>query len=198
MRHIVLYKREGYYSPFPILNRLPDGRLAVALFSSPFADHHGLGEWIVLISEDEGESWRRTDDDPSIPFTWPGSSLRECYDRFWGIMPNGTYLTAGTIGYEIWESSRREEAENSGLEVSPHPNGGFDQIVVSCPKLFVQRSRDQGRTWERQEWWVPGTSWIFSFPRWVCLADGTALLLHNIEGWCDPFGGNDLEPVKEF
>ncbi len=190
MRNVVLYKREGYYSPFPILRRLPDGRLAVALFSTPFADHFGFGEWIVLISDDEGESWRRTEDDPSVPYTWPGRNVRERYDRFWGIMPNDTYLAAGTIGYEIWDANRKEEAERQGLTVISHPSGDTDHIVVSCPTLFVQRSRDQGRTWQRQEWRVPGTSQLFAFPRWVCLADGTVLI--------PVYGGDKEEHARNY
>ena len=113
MKHSVLYKRAGYYSAHPVPYLLPDGRLAVALNSSPFADHFALGEWIVLVSEDQGETFERTDD-PAIPLTWPGTNTRERYDRFADVMADGSYLAAGTVGFEVWAKERREEAEAMG------------------------------------------------------------------------------------
>ena len=174
MKHSVLYKREGYYSAHPVPYLLPDGRLAIALNSSPFADHFCLGEWIVLVSDDKGETFERTDD-PAIPLTWPGANTRERYDRFADSMADGSYVAAGTVGFEVWSKERREEAKAMGLYTRDHPNLLGEEIVVGMPKLFVQRSRDSGQTWERREWFVPGFSWMTAFPRGTQLRDGSIL-----------------------
>jgi hypothetical protein len=185
MRHFILYKHEGYYSKAKVLNRLPDGRLAVILFSIPYAAHYGgdtIDDSVILVSDDEGESWQRTENDPSVPFTWPAKNVSERYGRFCGVMPDDTYLAAGTTGYEVWEASRREEAEQEGFTVKPHPSGDPDRVIVYSPKLFVQRSRDQGKTWERREWRVPGTISIHAFPTSTILSDGTVLIpLHGVD-----------------
>ena len=85
-------------------------------------------------------------------------------------------MAAGTVGFETWPTARRAEAEALGLSARDHPNRRGDEVVVGMPKLFVQRSHDQGRTWQRREWPVPGFSWLTAFPRWVRLTDGTILL----------------------
>ena len=72
MQHGILYKRPGRYSLGPVPQLLPDGRLTVGVVSSPFADHYGLADWIVLVSDDQGETFTETDDQ-SIPLAWPGA-----------------------------------------------------------------------------------------------------------------------------
>jgi hypothetical protein len=175
MQHSIVYKKAGRYSMGPIPQLLPDGRLAIGLISSPFADHYGLADWVVLVSDDRGATFRETDDQ-TIPLAWPGANARERYDRFAAILPDGTYLAAGTVGFESWSADRAGEAEAMGVEARDHPDGSPDKLVVATPKLFVQRSRDQGRTWERREWIAPGLSWLTAFPRAAHLADGTILL----------------------
>ena len=99
MKHTILYKRKGFYGAFPVLTHLPDGRLTVGIPVAPFHDHYAISDWMVLLSEDEGETWNQTDD-PTLPDNWHGTSPREIYDRFAAVMPDGTYLCAGTIGLE--------------------------------------------------------------------------------------------------
>ena len=197
MKHTILYKRDGYYAGFPVLDHLPDGRLTVGIPVSPFHDHYAIGNWVVRVSEDEGETWTDTDDS-RLPQNWRGASPREKYDRFAAVMPDGTYLCAGSVGWEVWEATQREHAEAQGLTVRPHPGRttqrgvgstdrryeetGWqpalleDKIVVGGHKLFVQRSTDGGQTWDRREWVVPGVSNITAFPRSALLADGTILV----------------------
>ena len=51
-------------------------------------DHYGLYEWRVQVSADEGGTWTAAEGvDPAVPFTWPGSSPRERYDRYAGAAP---------------------------------------------------------------------------------------------------------------
>ena len=57
MEHRTIYKQNGWYTAFPQLNLMPDGNLAVGVNSSPFTDHYLIGDWKVLVSEDEGSTW---------------------------------------------------------------------------------------------------------------------------------------------
>ena len=174
MNHTILYKRKGFYGAFPVLTHLPDGRLTVGIPVAPFHDHYAVGDWLVLLSEDEGETWRESDD-PTLPDNWPGTSPREIYDRFAAVMPNGMYLCAGTVGWRAYPAAQQAEVEAQGLAVRPHPHDK-DAIMVGSNKVFVQRSTDEGKTWQRNEWTVPGVNHITAFPRSAWLADGTILV----------------------
>jgi Neuraminidase (sialidase) len=182
MKHFILYKQKGIYAGFPVLNHLPDGRLTVGIPAAPFFDHYGIGDWIVLLSEDEGETWTPTNE-PSLPQCWQGTSPREKYDRFAAVMPDGTFLASGSVGWEVWPKDKAEEAKAMGLLVRNHPNDA-DAIpslrsrvsIVGGHKLFAQYSSDNGQTWERQEWVVPGVGSITAFPRSTQLADRTILV----------------------
>ncbi len=172
MKHSIIFRREGVYGAFPILDHLPDGRLTIGFSLSDFHDHHILGRWTVLVSDDEGESWAETED-PSIPARWPASNPREQSDRFAGVMTDGSWVCAGVIGHEAWPASRREEAEALGLATRDH-EGIDDGFVVTRPTMFVQRSTNAGKTWGREEWDVPGFSGT-GFSRPAVLGDGTVL-----------------------
>ena len=175
MKHVVLYQRQGFYTGWPLPGRLPDGRLFVVVQSSPFAEHYALGERVTLVSDDDGESWSRSDD-PALPPNWPGSSTRECHDRFAGVLADGTWLAAGGVGWEVWPPADRERAERLGLLIRQHPDPNSDHIIVGGHRVFVQWSTDEGATWNRREWQVPGASRLVSFPRPALLADGTVLV----------------------
>jgi len=177
--HVIIRKRAGRYIPFPQLDLLPDGRLAVGVWDAPFPSHYGDGDWAVMSSVDGGHTWM-DDDDPGIPFNWPGSSTREKADRLAVVLPDGARLAAGTVGWEYWSAERRAEAEARRLGVYPHEDP--DTIVVGGHRLFVQRSHDGGVTWERREWTVPECGYIIGFPRGIVLADGRTVLYPLREG----------------
>ena len=133
MEHSVITKRDGFYCGFPILDHLPDGRLTVAFSVSHARDHHVVGDWTVLASTDEGLTWAETDD-PTVPQSWPGNTQRERSDRFAGVVGDGTYLCAGTLGWEVLPAGQRGDAERRGLRVMRHPWDG-DSIAVTENKL---------------------------------------------------------------
>tara|TARA_Y100000588_G_scaffold177449_1_gene191453 strand:+ start:15129 stop:16205 length:1077 start_codon:yes stop_codon:yes gene_type:complete len=174
MDHSIIFRREGSYGGFPVLVPLADGRLSVGLPVAPFHDHYGIGDWVVLVSADEGVTWTETDD-PGVPHTWPGSSPRERYDRLATVLHDGTFLCVGTVGWEVWKADRKSEAEALGYAARPHPADNT-RIVVGGSRLFVQRSTDGGETWSRREWSVPGIKHLTSFPRHAILEDGTLLV----------------------
>lgn len=174
MEHSIIYRREGFYSGFPQLDHLADGRLAVGLGVSPFKDHAVVGEWTVLVSTDGGRTWAESAD-PTVPQSWPGETPRERSDRFAGVLADGTYMCAGTTGWDVWQAERRSEAEQQGLIVHPHYSDR-DKIMVRHNSLFVQHSEDGGQTWSRREWPVPGFRHIIAFSRPAQLSDGAVLV----------------------
>ena len=172
---VVVHKHAGRYTgPSPVLELLPDGRLAAGTQSSPWCEHVFLGEWVVKTSEDGGRTWA-TDADPALPLNWPGSTVRERGDRLTAVLADGTWLAAGALSWEVWPAARRAEAEALRLRIRPH-QGGDDQIVVGSRRLFAQRSADRGRTWARREWTVPECGVLIGFPRGLVLADGRTVL----------------------
>ncbi len=177
MKHTIVLREEGRYNAFPVLHQLAGGRLAIGCISSPVGDHLGLGDWPVLESTDQGETWPPSDD-PGLPPNWPGSTPRERYDRLCGVLPDGTWMAVGSVGYECWEPGRRAEAKARGLRIVEDEivNGQLPgRLVVSGHRLSVIRSRDRGANWERRTWTVPGYASVIGFPRGTILEDGTWL-----------------------
>ena len=72
MNHTILFKRKGFYGAFPVLTHLPDGRLTVGIPVAPFHDHYAVADWLVLLSEDEGETWQQSPMIRHFPTTGPG------------------------------------------------------------------------------------------------------------------------------
>ena len=129
MNHTILYKRKGFYGAFPVLTHLPDGRLTVGIPVAPFHDHYAVGDWLVLLSEDEGETWQQTAD-PALPDNWPGTSPREIYDRFAAVMPDGDVSLCWYGGLE-------------GL--SSRATGGGKSTGASCASAPARQKRNYGR-----------------------------------------------------
>lgn len=174
----VIYHSPDTYAPFPRLMSLSDGRLAVGTSLNTGPDHYMLGEWCVFVSPDGGANWSRAEDavNPAIPFTWPGSSPREKWDRATRRLTDGTLFATGAVGWQAWPVERRAEAEAGGLFVEPrHPPNRPDLIRVGTNTVFTQRSRDGGQTWERREIALPRAGYTLGFPRDVTLRSGTLL-----------------------
>ena len=109
MEHVVLHKRDGFYVPWPQPARLPDGRLTVGITESSTGQHAAVGlvgDWSVLESADDGRTWSADGRPQRAPQSWPGGTTREKEDRFAAIMPDGSYLCAGSTGWELWPVER--------------------------------------------------------------------------------------------
>ena len=173
MQHSIVFKREGYYSEMPNMEVLPDGRLVAAARVQTWPNHEPIGEWRAFVSEDDGATWAETDD-PTIPYNWYGSTPGEKMERFEQVLPDGSYLCAGAVGCEYWTAGRREEAEELGLQVGEHPNDD-NTISVGGYRLYVARSADQGKSWSRRDWVVPGVRKVSGNRPPTFLEDGTYL-----------------------
>jgi hypothetical protein len=74
MKHTIISRRRGWYTAFPQLYSMPDGRQAVGVPASPFSDHFHVdrrSQFLVFESRDGGESWQESDD-PAIPVQLAG------------------------------------------------------------------------------------------------------------------------------
>ena len=141
MEHHIIYKKDGIYAAFPQLDHLEDGRVAASFSISFKRDHHVIGDWAVLASDDGGRTWAPSDD-PSIPHNWPAPTTRECSDRFNAVLKDGTYLCAGSTGSEVWDEDRRGEAEAAGMQVFASPvAGGEDNSARAKAVRPVLRGR---------------------------------------------------------
>lgn len=69
MHHSIVYKRPGHYVIGPVPRLMPDGRLAVLVLVSPFADHYGLDKRFVLDSTIRAEAFKIA---TTLPFPSPG------------------------------------------------------------------------------------------------------------------------------
>ena len=173
MQHSIVFKREGYYSGMPNMEILPDGRLVAAARVQTHGLYEPVGGWVAFVSGDDGATWSDTDY-RTIPYNWPGTTPREKMERLELIQPDGTYLCAGSVGPEYWPEERRGEAEELGLKVEEHPPGA-GLISVGGYKLFVAKSTDQGKTWSRQEWVLPGAAKVSGNRPPTFMENGTIL-----------------------
>lgn len=185
MKHTVIYKRDGWYTAFPQLDVLPDGRIAIGVNSSPFHDHFLIGEWKVLVSTDEGGTWSESND-PAIPYNWAASGIRERFDRYTEVLPDGTYLSAGSLGWQVWPSEKRQAIKERGLQIREHQMDE-NKFVSGWDRLFVAHSNDRGKTWNRRKYAVPAVQHIMAFPRPIKLVDGVILI---------PAGTTDLKGTR--
>ncbi len=193
MRHTIVYRRDGIHAGHARLDRLPDGRLAVGIplrTVSPW--HPRIDDWLVLESTDEGETWNETDDQ-SIPFNWPGKTPREKLGRLAAVASDGSYLCAGAIGLELWPEERAQEARDEGRAVRESPYLADRGVVaVGGNSVFVQRSTDHGRTWDRRDWTVPGMTNLAPHPRYPNrgrLSNGAILVSMNDVSYSEDSAG---------
>ena len=131
MKHSEIFRKQGVYGAFPVLNNLPYGRLTIKFSLSPFNDHWALGRWTVLVSTDEGDTWTKTNDSTS-PATWPASNPREQSDRFAGVMTDGTYVCAGaaqSIGCICTGTCIPVSADSYAARTTAR------SLIASCPDI---------------------------------------------------------------
>ena len=146
MQHSTIFKRDGHYAGMPNMEILSDGRLVAAARVQTWADHEPVGSWRAFVSEDEGATWTETEDS-AIPYNWPGTSAREKLERLERVLPDGTYLCAGSVGSEHWPKERRKEAESWDFAYGRTPLSatGSPSAVTSCSSSAPRTKGRPGR-----------------------------------------------------
>lgn len=180
METFVIHSQEGSYVPWPQLSKLSGDKLSVGVTTSPTSQHPAVGlvgDWMTLESNDLGSSWL-PNNDPKIPHNWPGATTREKQDRFADVMPDGSYLCAGSTGWELWPVDNLRDANENLRRYAKVgiTHEGEGKILVGGQRLFAQRSTDRGQTWTRREWTIPGFRFILSISRGIKLSNGTVLI----------------------
>src|SRR5712692_2369612 len=104
---------------FPILERLPGGRLAAVVREGDY--HVGQrGEWALVVSDDGGESW-------SEPFSIAGGPRDPAHPAF-GCTRAETLLVSYTMPYA-------------------YVDGFWDRSVIPEEPVYITRSDDGGESW---------------------------------------------------
>ena len=184
MQHSILFKSPGYYSAFPLILSNSDSKISVIFVSSPFHDHFGEN-FACAETTDFGMSWTTTINSKKInnesTFDDGISDLgsfaaKSGWRAFTNKLPNGDLISAGSIGWEKLDVSQKNTALENGWVVRDHPQDPDKFIYVNTSKLFVKRSKDNGKTWEKDEWIAEGFKWVLGFERGIVLENGTMII----------------------
>lgn len=177
-RDSVIFKQEGSYSCFPGLAQLSDGRLVVPFTQRDWPTHHAPGRLRVFTSPDGGESWQETQDTSLSPL-WKGAR-----GNFRRVLADGSWLVAGTSGWDMLPSTERAQREAQGYCTHDHESDP-DLFYLSRRDFTISKSRDGGTTWQRQTIPAPEDMVTFHSFRGIVLKDGTLLV---------PIGGSAHKP----
>jgi hypothetical protein len=180
VEHVPIYKREGVYACFPTVYKfvvshesgvvgdgttVPDYKqqLHVTVSTRVRASHiDPTGGSAALVSADGGRTWQLTDH-PVGPGPWR--------------VANGDLVRTACNWWVEHPESERAALEAKGYYVGTVREG----VVAVCVGAYVQRSRDGGQTWERQEIDLPPMASVADFfGGRLQLRDGT--LLHAVYG----------------
>ncbi len=145
---VVIYRKAGQYSAFPILYSLPDGNLYVRFGAQVTSSHlEPRRESMMFLSKDGGRTWQRTDHEAPNP-AWTT-----------GLSKPGRMVDPNVHAWRYVEADRREEFEKQGIEVRDSPDGR----VTYAYGAFVRISEDNGATWRQQEIPLPPQGLVMSF-----------------------------------
>ena len=157
-RRYVMMTMGGFW---PVIQKLPDGRLGVVTRDGDF--HIGeRGRLVFVTSPDGGESWSHA--------TVISSDGPDNRNPAFGVTADGTLLAAF-------------------IKADKYTEGVYDPEKEGDPNLYLSRSSDGGATWskgEPLEW--PGPELRSNggspFGKMVTLPDGTILMTYSTEGTC--------------
>jgi len=146
---LIIYKDDEFYSTFPAIAALGNGKLIVAFRRAPDYRHlpgapknfwtHGdpMSQYFSLRSEDNGQSWGR----PELIYSPPEGGSQDG-----GLLYDGRkYLYANSFIWKIMPDFLVEELKRTGREkdIRPFPTGNAVR-----GGSYVMRSENKGDTWE--------------------------------------------------
>jgi hypothetical protein len=140
--HVVIFRQEGVYAPFPALRWDPRSGHIYVLFSKKVQRTHyetlnsRPGR---MMSQDGGRTWQEAD---SIPAGLVGPRPNEI-----ATAKDGSLIRIGQNWRRYYPNSRRAEFEGKYQITTP---GTYkqDHFAVNSGG-FMMRSEDQGKTWEK-------------------------------------------------
>ncbi len=148
--HVVIQRRAGVWSSFPIIYQLPDERrtLSVQFGARVTASHvEPRSERMNFVSTDGGRTWRKS------PRPEPNPA--------WSTGPShpGRLVVADAHGWRYVAKERRGEFEARGIEVRNSPDGR----VTYAYGCYARTSEDGGATWQQREIEVPAKGLIMTY-----------------------------------
>lgn len=144
-QHVMIFKEEQFYSCFPNLYQLEDGRLYTEFATREVVSHiDPRGGTRRMISDDGGLSWKE--------------SLLEFYNPQYRSA-DGTLSDANAFGWRYVSPSKRDELERHGIEVRNSPNGQV-AYAIGC---YARTSMDDGKTWQQREIEHPPKGLVMTF-----------------------------------
>ena len=184
MQHSILFKNPGYYSAFPLILSNSNSKISAIFVSSPFHDHFGEN-FACVETKDFGRSWatiigpKEINNESTFDgdiFDWRLFTAKSGWRAFTNKLPNGDLISAGSTGWEKLDIDQKNIALENGWVVRDHPQNPGKFIYVNTPKLFVKKSKDNGKTWEKNEWIAEGFKWVLGFERGIVLENGTMVV----------------------
>ena len=192
-RDIIIFKKEGSYSCFPVLEQLADGRLMVALTQREFPSHNSKGRLRLFLAAADGEHWQETTDSSLAPM-WPGAT-----GKFRCQLNGDMWLDIGAGGRgghfdapEVRPLSERLQWEAQRYITHDHEKDS-NAFYLAGKELHVGSSLDGGISWQRQAISAPPEMLSLNGFRGLCLQDNT--LLFPVGGQVDK-PGLDLHTME--
>ena len=144
-QHVMIFKEEQFYSCFPNLYQLEDGRLYTEFATREVVSHiDPRGGTRRMISDDGGLSWKES------PLEFYNPQYRSA---------DGTLSDANAFGWRYVSPSKRDELERHGIEVRNSPNGQV-AYAIGC---YARTSMDDGITWQQREIEHPPKGLVMTF-----------------------------------
>lgn len=196
IKDIVIYQDKKYYSAFPAVQALPDGKIIASFRRAP--NYHGLpgiaddyckhgdilSQYMSVVSEDNGETWSK----PNLIY-----SPSEGCSQDAGLFYDGKYLYANSFIWTYVPDVIAEELKKTGTDEYLHK-----YLTYMVPGgSYVMRSSNSGKTWEGPlvpeplpggKEVLPGHPLRLHNRGNICkLADGTLLLAGQVLGFRPEF-----------
>lgn len=172
--HVTIYKQKNTYACFPEIFIAEDGTVVVTLSARDVGSHYGgNSKNIVLISKDKGKTWKKSDAQYINPAFRTGKT---------------SYSYPYSSGWKKVDEERASLIRNKGIEIHMD-RGNF----YYSTELFVRRTTNQGRTWEREAIELPFYSMLMTYNLSSFLKTRSGIMMRmfygklSSSGKCEPF-----------
>ena len=147
IKHFTIYQNNRYYSAFPAVVSLGNGKLIVAFRRAPNYNglpgipetyfQHGdiLSQLVCCYSDDNGDSWS----DASLIYSPPVGGSQDG-----GLFYDGKYIYANSFIWKYVPKQVAEELKKTGRNEFIHC---YLQTMVPAGS-YIMRSKDCGKSWE--------------------------------------------------